>query len=276
MKFELDVSRQVLQPGDELVGWVTADDPDLKEVSIIFSGEEMLGANDVARCLMLAVAEDKAVFEVDGKSLDRQRFKFTVPRDAPPSFATRDIRCFYVVKAIAKLGFWKGNRLRKLQLTILPSILEDLKPVALELETEHPDLGIFTRLDQTVVLTGDVLSGSVVVERKTAEATVPRRISLRLAAILESSDSYFSHREVLMLETKELELDASQDLPFFDKFEIPIPKTAEPSGTWNTFRVHYGFRVSVYDHLGKDYRSSALIRVLRDIQESRVVSKGLE
>lgn len=49
MHFELELERQVLQPGDEIRGWVSVDDAGIDTVDLVFFGEEILGANDVAR-----------------------------------------------------------------------------------------------------------------------------------------------------------------------------------------------------------------------------------
>lgn len=275
MYFEIELDRQVLQPGDELLGWITSDDPDTESVEVVFFGEEVLGANDVARRYILPVVDEKTRLTPDG-GFTRREFRFTVPPEAPPTYASRDVRCEYAVKAIAKRGFWKRSQIQRLHVTILPATQGDLQALPSELEVDHPDLRLIARLDQTIVLTGESLSGSLVLERKNEHAQLPKSLSFRLAAIVESTDKFYSHREVLSLDVKDVEVDPSLELPFVGMFDFPIAKTAEPSGTWNTFRVLYGFRVVMYDHDGKDFRRSAFIRVLRDIIERRDVPPGLE
>lgn len=272
---EIELDRQVLQPGDELVGWVSSSEADVESVEVVFFGEEILGANDIARRYILPVVDEKVVLKGDG-GLSRREFRFTVPDEAPPTFATRDIRCEYAVKAIAKRGFWKRSMIQRLHVTILPSTQEDLQALPSELEVEHPDVRLLARLDSTVVVTGESLSGSLLLEKKSENAQLPRSLSFRLAAVVESTDKFYSHREVLSLEVKDVEVDPELQMPFVGMFDFPIAETAELSGTWNTFRVHYGFRVVMYDHEGKDYRRSAFIRVLRDIRERRDVPPGLE
>lgn len=272
---EIELDRQVLQPGDELVGWVSSSEADVESVEVVFFGEEILGANDIARRYILPVVDEKVVLKGDG-GLSRREFRFTVPDEAPPTFATRDIRCEYAVKAIAKRGFWKRSMIQRLHVTILPSTQEDLQALPSELEVEHPDVRLLARLDSTVVVTGESLSGSLLLEKKSENAQLPRSLSFRLAAVVESTDKFYSHREVLSLEVKDVEVDPELQMPFVGMFDFPIAETAELSGTWNTFRVHYGFRVVMYDQEGKDYRRSAFIRVLRDIRERRDVPPGLE
>lgn len=274
MIFDIELDRQVLQPGDELLGWITTDDPDVESVEVVFFGEETLGANDIARCYILPVVDEKLTLPVDS-GLQRREFRFTVPPEAPPTYASRDVRCEYAVKAIARRGFWKRSLIQRLHVTILPTTQGDLEAVPLELEVEHPELRLIARLDQTIVVTGDSLTGSLVLEKKTDGAQLPRMISFRLAAIVESTDKFYSHREVLSLDVNDVEVDPELTLPFVGMFDFPIAETAEPSGTWNTFRVHYGFRVVLFDHEGKDHRRSAFIRVLRDIRERRDVPPGL-
>lgn len=274
MYFEIELDRQVLQPGDELLGWITIDDPDTESVEVVFFGEETLGANDIARRYILPVVDEKTTLTPEG-GFQRREFRFIVPHEAPPTYASRDVRCEYAVKAIAKRGFWKRSQIQRLHVTILPATQGELQALPSELEVDHPDLRLIARLDQTVVLTGDSLSGSLVLERKNDHAQLPKSLSFRLAAIVESTDKFYSHREVLSLDVQDVEVDPTLELPFVGMFDFPIAETAEPSGTWNTFRVLYGFRVVMYDHEGKDYRRSAFIRVLRDIIERRDVPAGL-
>jgi hypothetical protein len=275
MYFEIELDRQVLQPGDELLGWITVDDPDVESVDVVFFGEEILGANDIARCYILSVVDEKTSLSSEG-GLRRREFRFVVPDDAPPTYASRDVRCEYAVKAIARRGFWKRNQIQRMHITILPVTQGDLQALPSDLEVDHPDLSLIARLDQTIVVTGDSLSGSLVLDRKNDHAQLPRSLSFRLAAIVESTDKFYSHREVLSLDVKDVAIDQELVLPLVGHFDFPIAETAAPSGTWNTFRVHYGFRVVLRDHEGKDFRRSAFIRVLRDIKERRDVPPGLE
>lgn len=268
MLFEIELDRQVLQPGDELLGWITCDEPDVESVEVVFFGEETLGANDIARRYIMPVVDEKQHLNPEG-GLQRREFRFLVPAEAPPTFASRDVRCEYGVKAIARRGFWKRTQIQRLHLTILPATPADLQALPAELEVDHPDLRLIARLDQTIVITGDSLSGSLLLERNSEQAQMPRSLSFRLAAIVESTDKFFSHREVLSLDIKDIDIDPELELPLMGAFDFPIADTAPPSGTWNTFRVHYGFRVVMYDHEGKDHRRSAFIRVLRDIKERR-------
>lgn len=275
VNLEIELDRQVLQPGDELVGWVTTTESDVEAVEVVFFGEEVLGANDIARRYILPVVDEKLVLSAsDG--LNRREFRFTVPHEAPPTFATRDVRCEYAVKAIAKRGFWRRSMIQRLHITILPSTQADLQALPSELELDHPDLRLIARLDRTVVVTGESLSGSLVLEKKTDQAQLPRSLSFRLAAIVESTDKFYSHREVLSLDVRDVDVDPELEMPFVGMFDFPIAEAAELSGTWNTFRVHYGFRVVMFDHEGKDYRKSAFIRVLRDIVERRDLPPSLD
>lgn len=277
MNFEIELDRQVLQPGDELLGWVTIDDPDVESIEVVFFGEETLGANDIARRYILPVVDEKVTLSMDGaEPHQRREFRFVVPPEAPPTYASRDVRCEYAVKALVKRGFWKRNQIQRMHITILPATRDDLQAVPLELEVDHPDVRLVARLDQTIVVTGDSLSGTLLLEKKRDDAPLPRTLSFRLAAIVESTDKYYSHREVLWLDIKDVDIDPDLSLPLVGHFDFPIAETAEPSGTWNSFRVHYGFRVVMFDHEGKDHRRSSLIRVLRDIKERRDVPPGLE
>ena len=265
MNFEIELDRQVVQPGDELLGWVTLVDDDFESVVVSFQGEEILGANDIGHALVLPVADQSVVLKSDG-GLRRAEFRLIVPDDAPPSYASRNLRCQYAVKAMIKRGFWRKDIYRKLQVTVMPALTEGLQAMPEELEVEHGALRLIARLDQNVVLTGDMLSGSLFFEKKSDVAKLPKKLSFRFAAIEESTNEIFSHRQVLSLETHDIEVDPNLELPFTGFFEFPIPPSAEPSGTWNLFKVHYGFRVTFYDQDNKDHRDSTMVRVVRDLQ----------
>ncbi len=274
MKFEIELDRQVLQPGDELLGWLTMDDADVESVEIAFQGEEILGANDVARRFILPVADEKMSLPTKG-GVWRKEFRFKIPDDAPPTYASRDIRCEYCIKAMVRRGFWKRNSIQRMHVSVMPATQGELRSLPEELEVEHHEIRLIARLDRNLVLTGESLTGSILLEKKVEDAQLPTKLSFRLAAIEQSTDSAFSHREVLTLDTRDVLVDPEMQLPLVGNFEFPIPSAAEPSGIWNSFKVHYGFRVVLFDHDGEDYRRSTSIRVLRDLEPRRDVPSGL-
>ena len=265
MELDIELDRQVVQAGDEIKGWVTFDGDEAESVEVAFQGEEILGANDISHSFVLPVADEKFELEM-GKGQSRQEFTLQVPVDAPPSYASQNVRCQYCVKATIRRGFWRRNVIRKLYVTVLPSLAEGLTATPEELEVEHDDLKLIARLDQNVVLTGEPLTGSLLFDKKSDGAKLPKKLSFRFAAIEESTQKAYHHRRVLTLETHDIEVDQELELPFTGYFEFPIHHSAEPSGTWNMFKVHYGFRVTFYDQQGKDHRESTMIRVVRDMQ----------
>lgn len=263
--FEIELDRQVVQPGDEILGWITVQGEDVETVEVAFQGEEILGANDITHTLVLPVADEK--LQLQAKSdLPRQEFRLKVPDDAPPSYASRDIRCEYTVKASIKRGFWHRTMYRKLAVTVMPNLPEGLAPLPEELEVEHDDLRLIARLDQTAVLAGEPLTGSLFFDTKSDSAKLPTKLSFRFASIEESTTRSHPHRHVLHLDTHDIEVDPELKLPFMGYFEFPIHHSAEPSGTWNLFKVHYGFRVTFYDQNGNDHRCSTTIQVVRDLE----------
>lgn len=264
MHFGIELDRQVVQAGDELIGWITLQDEDIESVEVALQGEETVGANSMMT-FAVPVADESIILPVEG-GLDRKEFRLKVPDDAPPSYASRDLRCAYVVKATIRRGFWRRNVYRKLNLTVMPALPEGLVAMPEELEVEHEDFRLIARLDQNVVLTGEALTGSLFFEKKSDRARLPKRLSFRFASIEESTERAFPHRQVLQLDTHDIDVDPELELPFTGFFEFPIHHSAEPSGTWNLFKVHYGFRVTFYDEEGKDYRESTLVRVVRDMQ----------
>ncbi|MFA5505661.1 MAG: hypothetical protein WC314_07765 [Vulcanimicrobiota bacterium] len=262
--FEIELDRQVIQAGDEILGWVTVQDEDVETVEVAFQGEEILGANDISHSLVLPVADEKLRIDAMG-DLYRHEFRFKVPEDAPPSYASRDVRCQYSVKATMKRGFLRRSMIRKLHLTVLPALPEGLVAMPEELEVEHDNLRLIARLDQNVVLSGDALTGTLHFDTKSDSAQLPTRMSFRFASIEESTSRAYTHRHVLSLDTHDIDVDQNLKLPFTGFFEFPLHEHAEPSGTWNLFKVHYGFRVTFYDQNGKDHRASTTVRVVRDL-----------
>lgn len=264
----IELDRQVLQAGDKVEGWLTVNVDDIESVTLSFQGEEILGANDVLQTFSLSVADEKLVLDPsDGTT--RWPFVFTVPDDAPPTYASRNIRCQYFVKAhVKRTGFWRRSMLSRLHVTVLPAFNEELSALPEELEVEDELFRLIARLDRKVLLTGESLTGTLLLEAKKDTMKLPDKVAFRLAAIEESTNPAFEHREVLTLDSHEVDI-RSEDfdemlLPLRGDFEFPIHHAAEPSGTWNTFKVHYGFRAALYDE-GKNKRKSTEIRVLRDL-----------
>ena len=269
MDVEIELDRQVVQPGDKVEGWLTVNVDDVESVTVSFQGEEILGANDILQTFTLSVADEKLVLDLK-EGTERRPFCFTVPDDAPPTYASRNIRCQYFVKAhVKRTGFWRRSMLSRLHVTVLPAVNEELSALPEVLEIEDELFRLIARLDRKVLLTGESLTGTLLLEAKEETMKLPNRVSFRLAAIEESTNPAFQHREVLTLDSHEVEI-RSEDfdemlLPLRGDFEFPLHQAAEPSGTWNTFKVHYGFRASLYDD-GKNERKSTEIRVLRDLR----------
>jgi hypothetical protein len=263
--FEIELDRQVVQAGDELIGWITLDGEEIEAVEVAFQGEEILGANDVRYSFVLPVADEKIELSAAG-GLHRKEFRFKVPDEAPPTYASQNLRCQYCLKATIRRGFWRRDTYRKLYVTVMPALPEGLTAMPEEVEVEHEDLRLIARLDQNVVLTGEALTGSLFFEKKSDAAKLPKKLSFRFASIEESTEKDYPHRQVLKLETHDIDVDPELELPFTGFFEFPIHHSAEPSGTWNMFKVHYGFRVTFYDQEDKDHRESTMVRVVRDMQ----------
>ena len=64
--FEIELDRQVVQAGDEILGWITVQGEDVESVEVAFQGEEILGANDISHSLVLPVADEKLKLDAKG------------------------------------------------------------------------------------------------------------------------------------------------------------------------------------------------------------------
>ena len=234
-------------------------------MELAFQGEEILGANDQVGRLILPILDEKTTIKLT-KNSQRHEFRFKIPENAGPSYSSRDVRCQYGVKATIKRGFLQRNLYRKLDVTVLPALKEGLTSLPEELKVEESGLRLLARIDQRVVLSGESLTGSLLIEKVAENAKLPSRLSFRLASIEEATEENCQHRRVLTLETQDVEVDQELEFPFTGYFEFPLPAYAEPSGSWNMFKVHYGFRVTFYDQQGKDHRASTRVTVIRDLR----------
>ncbi len=262
---EVDLERQVLKPGGKLVGKVLLKGfPHFEWAKACLQGEEVLGANNVGHSAVLPIVEEVKVL-AESRSIDQETFpfEFVLPEDAPPSYASREIRCHYFLKVHVRRGGWSRDVIRRFHLTVLPPEASPSRGAPREIVLEEGKVRLVARLDQVGLITGESLSGSLLLDQVEEGAPLPARLTFRFAAIEESTFRGFSHREVLWLTTHDVEpADASQ-LPISGFFDFPLREDAPFSGTWNTFRLHYGFRVGMYLPGGRNIRESLPIRVYR-------------
>lgn len=261
---EIDISliQGALRPGDVLSGVISIDGPGEPLVHVTLQGEEVLSANSMAFHYVLPFFE--AATTVDC-SKGPGEFRLTLPESLPPTYFSQDLRCLYVLKARRKgaasfLGFAR-DAIHRLDIPVLPAPCHPelqqhwfvLKGGGVELEV---------RLDNIQVEPGQNLTGELLI-RRPQQGPLPKELSFRFAAIEESIKNGYSHRKVMSLQTRDIVPEEDLDYPVQGYFEFPVPLSAPESGTWNTFKVHYGFRVGMTLADGSQVRESLPILVSR-------------
>lgn len=268
MKTDIDIelSRQALHPGEKVSGRLTIQGAShFKKLSVSLQGEEVLGANSIVRSFILPVVEESLTLAENGTAEEPTSFpfEFEMPEYAPPSYASENLRCQYSLKAHLRRGGFHRDLIRRYHLTVLPPEVREAYSAPREFIIEEGPVRLTARLDRTSLPSGESLVGSLLLDRLEEGVELPSRITFRLAAIEESTEAGYHHRQVLWLETHDVEPDENAEYPLAGFFEFPIREDAPFSGSWNTFRVHYGFRVGMYLANGEHVRESLPVRVYR-------------
>lgn len=263
---ELELERQVLRAGEKIEGVLLVNGIARYEwIKVELHGEEVLGANSTAYSVVYPVVEQVLRVAEKGEATSPQRFpiEFELPEDCPPSYASRELRCHYFLKIQVRRGGWHRDVVKRIPLTLLPAEALMASTTPRELLVQEGPLTLTVRLDFAGLMTGESLTGSLVLDQTEEGAALPSKLTFRFAAIEESTSRAFSHREVLWLVTHDVEPEDDATLPLTGVFEFPVAEDAPFSGTWNGFRLHYGFRVGMFLANGKDARESLPIRVYR-------------
>ncbi|MEW6279237.1 MAG: hypothetical protein AB1758_11470, partial [Candidatus Eremiobacterota bacterium] len=259
-------------PGDPVDGCVELSGaPPGVPVTVTLQGEEIVGANHLFRSYVLPVAEEALSVESTGELVQRIPFRFAIPYQAPPSYASWDLRCQYFLKARAQSG-WR-NEITRLHLTVLPPALPPPTAHPAELVVEDEGIRLSAHVASNCLFTGNSLHGHLTLSREKPEAPLPARISFRLAAIEESKVSDYRH--VLWVQSHDIEPTEDAEMPLGGLFDFPVDQTAPFTGEWNLFRVHYGFRVGLTrPGRGRERRESLPILVFRDYEPARPTPSG--
>lgn len=272
---DLELERQSVLPGEEIRGRVTVTGvTSFKSLTLSLQGEEVLGAGSLVRSYVYPVLDEVRTFGAPMGAGDFvQPFSFRIPDTAPPSYASPDLRCQYFLKARLQLGGRMGlgrlggDTIKRLHLTVLPSDEGAVPVVSRELVLEDGGLRLVAFLEDTAIRSGESLRGSLQLHRSSDDTELPSRLTFRLAAIEESLSSSYSHRQVLWVQTHDVEPSPYMDFPVQGLFEFPLPEDAPFSGDWTSFRIHYGFRVGMNLRGGRQIRESLPIEVHRRYAE---------
>ena len=259
-EIELELDRQTLRPGEVLSGTVLSHGGPSEHLTLSLQGEEILSADSIAYNYVLPIVEQKIEVRPDSQGTP---FSFTLPDHAPPTYASSDLKCQYFLKLRRPGGLLGRETIQKFHLSVLgPPAPEEAAPRCVSLK--DPNVTVEVQLDRTNLYTGDSLTGELYIDRTNASAQLPKLLSFRLAAIEESVERGYNHRKVVWLATHDVVPDpADLELPLRGVFEFPIPEDAPFCGEWATFRVHYGFRISVDFADGNNVRESAPVQVYR-------------
>lgn len=265
MDFGLEVERQSVRAGDSIRGRVIVPRSNKhKDLAVTLVGQEILGAENFVGIWLYSIVDETQPLGAprESPSDTEHAFSFELPQHAPPSYASRDLRCEYHLKATIKRGPLRDVT-QRLHITVLPPLLEDVSADPHALSLEDKGLLLEAQLDRTTIASGETLQGRILFSRDTPQTKLPVRVTFRLAAIEEATDDYYKHRKVLWVAENELVPDPGMEYPVAATFEFAVDKDAPFSGEWNGFRVHYGFRVAMNFQDGRQVRRSLPIRVYR-------------
>ncbi|HXE73723.1 MAG TPA: hypothetical protein VNO81_13760 [Candidatus Nitrosotenuis sp.] len=301
MKPGLDivVDRQILHPGEEVRGRVVlAEGLQARSLTVSLQGEEVLGAHNISGLFVLPLVEESK--QLTPEDLE---FSFRIPPDAPPSYASIDLRCQYFLKVRLSTGGLREG-IRKLHLTVLPRETPGEGAGPLDLALEHGGVKLEVRLDNPVLAWGESLFGSLILNRLEEEAELPTLLTFRFACVEESTDPAFRHRRALWVQSHEVPVSEELDFPIVGTFEFPLdietggPWSASESplrvlsqlvtgqtgsstialpftGTWPSFRVFFGFRMGMRLAGGGDVRQSVNLHVYRRYLPEKARPRGL-
>lgn len=260
-ELELELIQALMWPGETLTGVVHIDGPGEPLVHLTLQGEEVLSA--MAFHYVLPIFEVSATLDCSRGPAD---FHFVLPAELPPSYFSTDLRCQYILKARRKgaghgiLGL-RRDAIRKIVIPVLPlGGEEDQTQHWFVLRAGGAELEV--RLDSVAVEAGNSLTGELLIKR-VSDGPMPSALTFRFAAIEESTHPGYAHRKVTSLQTHDIQPEPDVEYPLTGFFEFPVDKDAPQSGDWNTFRVHYGFRVGMSLPDGTHVRESLPIAVHR-------------
>lgn len=266
-ELELEVERQSVHAGEEVRGRVTLRGvSSYRDLTVTLQGEEVLDAGNLVRSYVYPVMAESRRLAGDGETPAEGEFAFAfpLPREIHPSYASSRIRCRYLLKARLKAGgLMPREVIQRLHLTVLPPFLEEQPATPHDLVIEEGGLRLEAHLERTTLASGESLRGSLLLDRETDEVPLPTRLTFRLAAIEESTEPGFRHRQALWVQSHEVEPTPRTEFPLWGTFEFPVDRDAPFTGEWNTFRLHYGFRVGMNLPGGRQVRRSLPIRVYR-------------
>lgn len=262
-EIEIELVQGSLRPGDTLSGVVHVQGPGQPLVHLTLQGEEVLGASNLGFRHVVPFFESSCTINC---SQGPASFKFSLPENLPPTYFSQDLRCLYVLKARRKrsatrLPFFSRDTIHRINIPLLAT--ESTAP-----REQHwfvlPAGGVEleVRLDSCQVEPGQSLSGELRIS-KVSDGPLPQLLSFRFAAIEESTQKDYHHRKVTSLQTHDIIPEPDLEYPMQGFFEFPIDLSAPASGEWNTFKVHYGFRVGLTLSNKEQVRQSLPIKVCR-------------
>lgn len=277
---DIDLTRQIFRPGEEIHGKVylhTDRKPKIRELIVSLQGEEMLGANSIARSIIRPIINEKVVFLKNRDGMEKFEgngatgmetasfpITFKIPEDASPSYASDTLQCSYFIKGRLDLAD-AFDVIEKMRITIVPYTQDDAPPHPVNILLEEENLKINVELEKDVLLAGETLSGSLQMEHIPQKA--PTQVNFELRAQERSTEEKFQFKRTLWNLTKEVPLkDLDIDTGYtLAKFEFPIPLDVPFSHKWRSFEVRWSFRVSVSTYDGRE------LKIEKPLQLKRII-----
>jgi len=271
---DIELSRQVFRPGDTVEGIlrVTVEKPaSIKEITLSLQGEEIVGAGSIARTKILPLIHDVQSIPLarmekgdlnEGEKSFLYPLSFSIPSNAPPSYASDAFKCAYYIKGRIDVP-WAFDVIEKLHLTVVPYEPGGVMKDAEEFAFEEEGLRGRIELEKDNLLAGDTLAGALHLDYTLDE--IPMAVELQVHAHERSLLPGYPLGRIVWKSTREMEIKDVETGYTMIRFEFPIPPDAPFSHRWNIFEVAWELIVSIASPGRKERKETKPLVVRRMI-----------
>jgi hypothetical protein len=271
---DIELTRQVFRPGDKVEGTAMVNpgrQVNLKELTLSLQGEEVVGAASLARTKILPLINEvhtiplshmeEGVSRGDGNTF-HYPLTFTLPANAPPSYASDAFKCSYYIKGRIDIP-WAFDVIEKLHITIVPYEPGAEEKAAEEFSFEEEGLRGRIELEKDTLLAGDTLTGVLHLDYTLDET--PMAVELQVHAQERSLLPGYPLTRTIWRSTRDLEIKDVDTGYTMVRFEFPIPADAPFSHRWNIFEVAWELLVTIGSPDKKERREVKPLTIRRMI-----------
>lgn len=276
---DIELDRQLYLPGEEINGRVILKFPGPKRIENLFltlHGEEITGANNIIMSIVNPILKEE-LFLYSEKKEERPLvntgtypFRFNLPEDIPPSFASGNFSCLYYLSCKINWAPVK-NMIIKRALTVVPAPISLPKPLEIEFGTLEEDIKLDIYLEKEFAFTGQLLRGNYNLEFNPKNP--PKKLTIKLTAEAFSYGENISFKETIWETQKILPLVIKKEPHIRENFGINLPAYVPFTGIWNTFRVDWKIHAAAEFKNGKKIKSESHFDVYKFYEKFWTVIK---